>query len=223
MRSNKITRIKPGELVPSTPPRRYKDSGGYVILRWKVGVGVYVEALEHRVFDGRVTTAAQVHHRDENKANNTPKNLLPVGSWAEHAAEHRKIDRGRVVELYATGMTTTEVAAEVGTNHGNVWRIVDAAGVRRTGPLMLRRDIAKAAPEIVEALKAGVTCGTLARHYGCDPNVIGRMARLHGVPVRRQCGRPTAASIAAYHAWVGDHPNAAEAIGLHARSWDRPK
>ena len=26
-----------------------------------------------------------------------------------------------------------------------------------------------------------------------------------------------------HHAWVGDHPNAAEAIGLHARSWDRPK
>lgn len=120
--------LKPGEPVPTGTPKRYTNVHGYVILRWRVAPRTYVETLEHRVVDGRVTEAANVHHRDHDKRNNDPANLLHTDKNT-HAKSHESVPRILAAELYAKGMTTIEIAELLGTHPGNISRKVRAEGV----------------------------------------------------------------------------------------------
>lgn len=70
-----IRSLKAGDPIPPGEPRRYLSSHGYVRLRWKVGKRRYVEVYEHRVVDGVVTDAPQVHHHNRVKHDNRPENL----------------------------------------------------------------------------------------------------------------------------------------------------
>lgn len=77
-------------------------SNGYVLVR--VGVGQPEAdcrgyAYEHRLVARRMLgrplrKGEQVHHRDHDKTNNSPENLLVVGSFAEHRIHHRTKDVG---------------------------------------------------------------------------------------------------------------------------------
>lgn len=73
-------------------------SHGYVLIR--VGVGHHLAdvrgyAYEHRLraeekLGRRLLPGEEVHHRDDNKKNNSSENLDPKASKAEHRIEHRK-------------------------------------------------------------------------------------------------------------------------------------
>jgi len=73
--------------VPSGEPRRYQKHDGYVELRWRVSPTLALCTYEHRVRGGRVTTAPIVHHANEDRSDNDPRNLIPC-SHAEHRAQH---------------------------------------------------------------------------------------------------------------------------------------
>lgn len=73
-------------------------SNGYVLIR--VGVGHHLAdvrgyAYEHRLvaekkIGRRLRKGEQVHHKDENKQNNDPRNLEVAPSRWHHAVKHRK-------------------------------------------------------------------------------------------------------------------------------------
>lgn len=140
--NDRIRTLRPGEPIPDGEPRRYVDGAGYVKLRWKIAPRCYVETREHRVVAG-VVTANHVHHIDGDPANNSPDNLV-VLTAAEHRTAHRVLDHDLIVRLYASGLTTLEVGAEVGCNPATVSRILRSAGVpARKGNGAHRRFIAR--------------------------------------------------------------------------------
>lgn len=131
-RRRKVRYLRGGELVPTSCPRRYLNTRGYVRLRWTVGPNSEVETYEHRVVDGRVVEAEHVHHRNHDRADNRPENLEPL-SADEHSlihADHRRtVDRATVVQLYLSGMSQPEVATALGCDNATVCRVLQTEGV----------------------------------------------------------------------------------------------
>lgn len=143
-----IRSLRRGEPVPTGNPRRYPNSDGYIRLRWKVGIDEYAETYEHRVVDGVVTAAEQVHHRNEVKSDNGPSNLEPMtlrehglhhkrprkwrpyrsfaAMWKAAHAENQRFDRDRrtvrMRALRAQGRTTVEIGAALGIHPSAVSR-----------------------------------------------------------------------------------------------------
>ena len=76
------------------------SSHGYVLIR--VGVGHHLAdvrgyAYQHRIvaerlLGRRLKQGEIVHHKDGNKQNNSPENLIVVGSNGEHYVFHRQND-----------------------------------------------------------------------------------------------------------------------------------
>jgi hypothetical protein len=152
-----IRTLRADEPVPAQEPSRYLDGRGYVRLRWLVGTDEYVEEYEHRIVMGRPD--GDVHHLNEDKADNRPENLR-VLSKSEHAAHHGEAARarrkfgpyrsrmamekalraeanraeararvGEMRRLYESGLSTTEVGERVGLDASGVSRKLREAGV----------------------------------------------------------------------------------------------
>lgn len=126
-----------GEKVPEGEPKRYADRDGYIRLRWTIAPGMLVEAREHRVFNGMVTGADHVHHRNGAKGDNRAENLSPL-STSEHTHIHstlrHRFDREEAARLYEGGETTLTLAERYGVNPGNISRGLRIAGVKMRPP-----------------------------------------------------------------------------------------
>lgn len=184
-----IRQLRSGERVPEAPPRRYiNKSHGYVRLRWRVGPARYVEAYEHRVSGGVVVDAEHVHHRNHKKDDNSPGNLAPLTA-AEHARKHLIIDRAAVVRLYESGMSTQKVAERVGTNRGNVSRMLREEGI---APRRKADYSPSVSEEDLRAARSGFgSAPQIARHFGVPLSTIYRLMREYGIAAY-PIGRPTA-------------------------------
>lgn len=142
--------LRPDEPRPEGEPYRYPDRAGYVRLRWKVGVGQYVEVREHREALG-AGYGRHVHHKDHDPANNDPDNLVlltPAEHAAIHAAESRRVDVQRAMGLYEEGYSTPEIGRLLGVDASNVYRRLRDAGMTFRNPgagsalAKRRRDVA---------------------------------------------------------------------------------
>lgn len=178
--SNKIRRLPRGAPIPSNPPRRYRTSDGYFVWRWRVGTREYIEVLEHRVRDGHVVDAETVHHHDHVRHNNSRSNLSPI-SASEHARIHhrRTTDRKAAVAMYASGMTTVAIAAELGTYCGNISRILRAEGVT-IRPSWKRTPVDEA--ELERLGRLPMPWGAIARELRLTRAIVDRRLRELGVP-----------------------------------------
>lgn len=119
-------RLTTAEAIPTSEPHRYKQRAGYIILRWKVGVRSYVEALEHRVVAGFV--GDHVHHENGRKDDNRPDNLVPL-SAREHSAAHSRVNMAEAVRLYREGWSLPRLAARYGVGNVTVMRSLKLRGV----------------------------------------------------------------------------------------------
>ena len=186
--AGKIRSLKAGEKVPDSEPRRYVSKAGYVVLRWNVARGQQVEIREHRVVDGYVTTAEHVHHINLDRSDNRPENLAHI-TEAEHVRIHgdmRSADDQRICALYARGMSTLEVAAAIGCNHGTVSRVLARNGVQaRTNrdyfPFpeadAFHAAMRDADSSVALARRLGISVATARagmKHYGYEPFPPGR-------------------------------------------------
>lgn len=125
-----IRQLRPGEFVPHGEPKRYRNSAGYVRLRWKVGLDEYVEVYEHRVRDYRVVTDEHVHHLNGVRDDNRLENLAPVGRDEHLRGYHGSQDRAEAARLYASGLSTIEVGRRMGIHPSSVYNHAVASGVR---------------------------------------------------------------------------------------------
>lgn len=184
-RRTSIRSLRPGEVVPTWAPRRYRTVDGYVVLRWRIAPGRYVEIREHRVFDGRVTTAPEVHHINGDRTDNRPENLLAVDS-VEHKRHHRRIDRDLVRSMYSDGLTLPQIAEELGCSHSHLSRVL-----RDTGAQARPKPCTPINADELRALAASgdVRVPQLAEHFGVGHAVIRRAMRDFEIPAF-PAGRP---------------------------------
>lgn len=133
---SRITQIRSLDEVPQRPPdQRNVEPRGYVRLRWKVGVGEYLECYEHRLVAG--FPDAHVHHHNEVKDDNSRSNLMSLSN-ADHQAAHALVDDRRIAQLYLSGLSTQKVAQKIGCDPATAWR-----SLRRSGtPTRTRREAA---------------------------------------------------------------------------------
>ena len=118
-----------GEQVPPGEPQQQRRSHGYVALRWRIGTYEYVETYEHRVFNGRVTTADEVHHENRDRGDNREENLSPL-TVAEHHALHGPVEWwAEAAKLYAGGLSTYQIGNQLGRNPTSVYRALVKLGV----------------------------------------------------------------------------------------------
>lgn len=188
-----IRTLRPYEPLPEGTPGRYANQQGYIRLRWRIGPGEYVEEYEHRVVMGR-PAGMHVHHRDEDKVNNDPSNLV-VLTPEEHAQLHGW-ERGWPLPLWAEarrlyeaeGWSLLEIRDALGMDNAVLSRGLRKRGVAMR-PRRRYRTLDAHEAEIVEALKAGERVGALARQYGVRHIVVDAIRKRHGLPGRPP-GRP---------------------------------
>jgi HNH endonuclease len=124
-----VRALTPGEPIPPHRPCRYCSSHGYVALRWRVAVRTYVHTYEHRIVDGRITTADHVHHINGTKSDNRPENLRPLSAGAHRAAHARELDWWQTARtLYRSGLSAAQVADRVDRHPATVWRALVKLG-----------------------------------------------------------------------------------------------
>jgi hypothetical protein len=187
-RTTKTSTVPRGEKIPLGPHLRYKTAEGYIKLRWTNADGSYTEVLEHRVIDGRHTTAEHVHHVNHVRDDNRPENLQQMT-----AAEHRKIHREHALsqylewrDMYEAGSSTIEVAAAFGTHAGNVYRGLVHAGAT----IRKKTDYAKPLPlaSITARYQAGEGATSIAKSLGVSYDRVQRALANQGIN-RRGAGR----------------------------------
>lgn len=125
-----------GQLPPKAGSGRYVTTTGYIRLKAPGHVMAKDRGwvFEHRMvaYDQGWLTGPEdrrhVHHVNRNKTDNRPENLRVV-THAEHGTHHRTIEWDRAPAMYESGMTTTQIAAALGTFSGGVSRRLRQAGV----------------------------------------------------------------------------------------------
>lgn len=122
-----LRRLRDDEPVPNSQPRRFKTRDGYWLLRWKVGVKSYVEALEHRVVAGR--ELPHVHHKNRQRDDNRPENLQPI-TPLDHGAEHALVNFSEAAQLYIEGWSLPRLARRYGVGNVTVMRGLKRRGVQ---------------------------------------------------------------------------------------------
>lgn len=178
MRRNNDRTLSPGESVPSSTPTRSRSSHGYIVLRWRTESGA-VRTYEHRVVDGRVTTAESVHHINGIKDDNRPENLAFL-THAEHHAHHRTRDRSELVRLYESGLCVAHAARELGLNEAWAYRALVAEGCR-IRPLSEIKEL-PLDEDLIRSLHAqGVRAKEIARRLGVNSGTIDRRFRKLGL------------------------------------------
>jgi hypothetical protein len=187
--------VERGKEVPAGPYLRYKTDQGYIKLRWTNPDGSYTEVLEHRVVDGRHTTAEHVHHINHVRDDNRPENLQEL-SAAEHRSLHRKHALEQYAEwqaMYEAGRTTTEVAAAFGTNAGNVYR-----GLMQVGASVRKKtDYGKPIPRaaVIARYRSGEGAASIAKSLGLSYVRVRKTLEAEGIQ-RRGVGRVPERAIA---------------------------
>lgn len=175
-------------------PARNQTSQGYIRVHIPEHpmAHAYGWVYEHRMVaydlgwiqpgDGR-----HVHHKNHDRTDNRPENL-EVLSHVAHAREHRTTDRPRALALYAAGLSTIAVAADLGTFPGNLSRILAEEGVpARKVDRRLKLD-----DDLVERMVLfGIPVKKIAEHFGCSCLVIHRIKAERRLP-SRPVGRPAA-------------------------------
>jgi hypothetical protein len=183
-----IRRLRDDEPVPSSAPRRYRGRGGYIILRWKVGVRTYVEVLEHRIVAGR--HRPHVHHRNHQRDDNRPDNLAPL-SALEHGAEHSCINIEEATGLYYEGWSLKRLASKYGVHPVTLMRGLKRRGLQPRSiseGQLIQRPVDEV--RLRELWAAGCGTRTIAKVLGETRIVIRDRMRRLGLP-RRRAGRPT--------------------------------
>lgn len=232
-----IRQLKAGEAVPTSEPKRYRNQKGYIRLRWLVAPQTYWEVYEHRVVDGVVTTAQEVHHRNGDKADNRSENLQPL-SKVEHARHHgsektssfgryrtrarmeraqraaaKAAKRERLTQemraLYEAGASTVEIANRYGTDAGGVSRRLRQAGTR------MRQAGSKSNPK--KATRSAVQSRAAMSCERCAQNLTWIRGEIHHLKNRSQGGGNELTNLVLLciecHGWVTQHPHAAHEEG----------
>ena len=182
-----IRRLQPGAPVPTEPPRKYVTTDGYIVYRWRIAPRTYVEALEHRIIDGRVTTARHVHHRNGDTTDNRPENLQPVNP-TEHRREHSHVDYEKAWRLYKSGLSTIEVGKWLGCNPATISRgLRDRGHKLRDSGTGRRLDLDSR--RIVALFLAGESPQRIGTILGVSDTPIRRILRNSGIQPR-SVGRP---------------------------------
>ncbi len=163
-RSLVIRSLRPDEDDPEGEPRRYVSSGGYVRLRWKVGVKEYVERYERDDSGSLVRT---------------------IRSRA------KRVDWEEAARLYESGLSQPQVARIMKCNAGALSRALSERGVviRSTTDYFPSFDD----DDVVESYRHGATPEEIAQGLGVGSVRIRRVLRDRGVmrrPGNPQRNRP---------------------------------
>lgn len=192
--------------VPPGAPKRYRNSRGYIRLRWLIAPSEYVEVLEHRLVMG--IPEGQVHHINRIKHDNRPENLIVLTAeehtqlharedWEsgkytgvsqrdrERAQRRLEIERrwDRMADLYRSGATTITVGEEFGIDPSNVSRGLRARGVqmRSTGEV---RAIPIDGGSVIARYAAGEGATRIARELRVSLARVHRVLSDAGIALR---------------------------------------
>lgn len=188
-----IRQLKPGEPVPSGTPKRYRSSHGYVRLRWRVGPKQWVEAYEHRIVSG-VVTSDHVHHVNGDKADNRPDNL-EVKTASRHIREHCPIgwDVQEAWKLYSEGFSLPALSSRYGVHHVTILRAFRSRGYDLRPPSGEWRRTPVNYDLVRDLHSKGMRVAEMARHLEVGRAVIARVCAELGLkpfPKGRPAGVP---------------------------------
>ncbi|WP_229434713.1 HNH endonuclease [Nocardia farcinica] len=238
-----IRQLKSGERVPDGEPARYPHQRGYIRLRWRIGTNQYVEVYEHRVVDGVVTDAEEVHHVNGVKDDNRPENLQPMTKHehAKHHGEHatrsygpyrsreamekaeraaaRRAARAAVSremrELYEAGMSTVEIGKRYGIDASGVSRRLRQVGTR----MRPRNNSSRSDPS--QATRQAVHARSHMRCERCGSSLVWDHGEIHHRRHRSQGVDNSLSNLlhlcSSCHGWVEANPGAAHMLGFWLR------
>lgn len=112
--------------------RKKKTKPGYIMLNWRIGRAEWVRAFEHRIVDGKVTTAEHVHHINGIKDDNRPANLAFI-TKSEHSSLHNRVeyDETAACEMYLSGASSIATGKAFGVSSASILRMLDRRGIGR--------------------------------------------------------------------------------------------
>lgn len=147
---------------------------------------------EHRIVAhdafGPIPAGHHVHHINGDRSDNRVENLV-VLTPEEHGRAHREVDRARACELYAAGMSQTQVAAALGVHSATLSRLLrDEGEVVRPAGTYRRVSVDEHRLRTLYETP-GYRVPQIARDLGVGEAVVRRRMREMGLP-SFPAGRP---------------------------------